>query len=59
MEEKNGQIMTNLKEILKIWEDHYARENKTQREGNESKDQKQGQGNQIGSKGEGMSIIEQ
>jgi hypothetical protein len=59
MEDKNGQIKTNLKEILKIREDHYARENNTQREGNQSEDQKQQQGNQIGSEDEGMSIIEQ
>ena len=59
MENKNGQIKTNLKEILKIWEDHYARGNKTQREGNESDDQKQEQGNQIRSEDEGISIIEE
>ena len=59
MEDKNGHIKTNVKEILKIWEDHYARENKTKREGNESNDHKQEQGNQIGSEDEGKSVIEE
>jgi hypothetical protein len=62
MEDKNGQIKTNLKEILKIWKDHYARmferENKTQKEEKESEDQKQEQGDRIGSEDEGISIIE-